>query len=524
MAFVTPLRWAVFVSIALFALRLQLAGHVGFGDAEALYICYGLHPQPAYLDHPGFVGQVARWLGAPSPLKTHLLTAVLATAVPWLGGLAARATGAPWSRAARTVLALALAPEMAVGLFGLTPDLLMATAWLGALTLALFALSRPPSSFAAFAATLGVGALVGIATLSKVSALLLALALAASLGFRALRPRLRTFAPWAAALLVLLLLAPVVLWEVQNGSPMLRHRLITTQSQAGLSFRNLGALLGGQLVYVSPVLLVASGFVAVDLYRRRAEDAASRLLWLCTVVPGVVLAALCLWSKVAEPHWLAPAYLPLAIHAARSERVGPKLAVASLVTGAALTLLTWLWVATELPPRLLGGLYQPKYDLANDLVAWGPGGRLLDDAVTRTALETHRLPVVVGPHWVVCAQAQAALGNRAPVGCNTPQRDDFDRWYPRSRWLDAPVVLLVYDSRFPLDPKLELPGRTVKSRSKVEVRRGGRVVRTIWVTRLDKTEGVGQLGADTWGRSPAVRTRSSSAEGSGFGVVSNVSP
>jgi hypothetical protein len=56
----SSVRWALLVSFALFGLRLQLAGHTGFGDAEALYICYALHPQPAYLDHPGFVDQVAR--------------------------------------------------------------------------------------------------------------------------------------------------------------------------------------------------------------------------------------------------------------------------------------------------------------------------------------------------------------------------------------------------------------------------------------------------------------------------------
>ncbi len=188
------------------------------------------------------------------------------------------------------------------------------------------------------------------------------------------------------------------------------------------------------------------------------------------------------------------------------------------------TLFAWLWVATALPPELLGGLYKPRYDLANDLVAWGPGGRLLDDAVARTVLDANRLPVVVGPHWIICAQAHAHLGARAPVGCNTPQRDDFDRWYPRSRWLQAPVVLFVHDSRFPVDAEHELPGRIVKSVSKVDVRRGGRVVRTIWVTRLDKSEDVGQLGAGAWGRSPAAFTKSSSAEGSGLGVVSSVSP
>ncbi len=82
------------VSVALFALRLVALTRVGFGDSEALYASYALHPQPAYLDHPGLIGAVARAIGggtSPSPERAHLVTSVLATLVPWVMMLAARA-------------------------------------------------------------------------------------------------------------------------------------------------------------------------------------------------------------------------------------------------------------------------------------------------------------------------------------------------------------------------------------------------------------------------------------------------
>ena len=62
------------------ALRLVAASRVGFGDSEALYASYALHPQPAYLDHPGLVGLLARAVGggtAPTPDRAHLFTAVI---------------------------------------------------------------------------------------------------------------------------------------------------------------------------------------------------------------------------------------------------------------------------------------------------------------------------------------------------------------------------------------------------------------------------------------------------------------
>src|SRR5580692_1146237 len=108
------------LSAVLLGVRLYAATRVGFGDSEALYASYALHPAPAYLDHPGLVGIVARALGggtAPSPLRAHLVTAVLATLVPWLMVLACRACGATWTRSLAAGLIVSVTPEIAVGLF-----------------------------------------------------------------------------------------------------------------------------------------------------------------------------------------------------------------------------------------------------------------------------------------------------------------------------------------------------------------------------------------------------------------------
>src|SRR5580692_10984811 len=126
-------------SAALLAARLYAAGHVGFGDAEALYASYALHPQPAYLDHPGLVGAVARLVGlgsSPSPLAAHVVTSLLATAFRWLVALACRAAGATWPRSLVAALVVAVTPEIAIGLFALTPDLLLALAWTATLACA----------------------------------------------------------------------------------------------------------------------------------------------------------------------------------------------------------------------------------------------------------------------------------------------------------------------------------------------------------------------------------------------------
>src|SRR5271170_2042573 len=97
------------VSAAMLVVRLVASTRVGFGDSEALYASYALHPQPAYLDHPGLIGVIARAIGeggAPSPIGAHRATSVAATLLPWVLVVAARAAGATWRAAGIAAIAL----------------------------------------------------------------------------------------------------------------------------------------------------------------------------------------------------------------------------------------------------------------------------------------------------------------------------------------------------------------------------------------------------------------------------------
>jgi hypothetical protein len=307
---------------------------------------------------------------------------------------------------------------------------------------------------------------------------------------------------------------------------MLQHRLISTQRAAGLSLRNVGAFVGGQLAYVTPPFLFGAGLLLWDLAKRRGEDAVSSLLFWSSALVALPLSVLCLWSRVAEPHWFAPAYLALAVHLGRAERVGRRLARVSVALGVLIVALAWTWIRTPLAPRLLGDAYRARYDLANDLFAWEPGGALVEVTLRELRQAQPGPFVVVGPHWIVCAQLHAHLGRRVAVGCNGPRRDDFDAWLPRERWASAPHVLYVHDSRFELSPEKELPHRTARLQRAVEIVRGGRVVRTIWVTHLELTAAAARAPGPQPGAaaSPAARMSSASSSGPGFGVVRSFSP
>jgi hypothetical protein len=255
----------------------------------------------------------------------------------------------------------------------------------------------------------------------------------------------------------------------------------------------LGKVLGGQIGYVSPLVLVLAILYGRDLVRTRNEDAVSRLLFLAFVIPVVPLLLFSLWSPRAEPHWLAPPLLSVAVHAARRGLVARggtaiasgRLVWAAAITAGALTALVHAWVLVPESARLVPKDADPRANIAAELYGWNNVVDAVRSQLTAEGDAKGDL-VVVGPHWTVCAQLQAGLERETKVGCLTEIPDDFDRWNPRADWKKARKVLFVSDSRFSAKPETLFPNRAVESRSSVSIFRGGVRIRTFTLTLLSR--------------------------------------
>jgi hypothetical protein len=471
------------LSAVLLAVRWYASTRVGFGDSEALYAAYAVHPQPAYLDHPGLIGVVARFIGggtAPSPPRAHAVTSVLATIVPWAMAVLCRATGASWRRSLTAALVVAVVPEMAVGLFAMTPDLLLALLWMGSLASAAVGLRSLAGSTRAAAAFAGAGLLAGAAAASKITGVLLLAALVVTYASPGARKHAKSLAPWAGLAAGLVVLVPILGFEARTGWPMLVHRLADTQRDSGFSLRNVGALIGGQLAYLSPVAAVLAVLAARAAWLGRG-DPVGTLLVASSALPAAILVPLALWSRVAEPHWIAPALLALGPAAARATP-GPsrRLVIAAIAVGAACVAAVHAWVLVPDAARLApSASYDEKIDIANELYGWPQVMSVVREEVAALATPGLESVAVVGPHWVICAQVEADLRGDVHVGCDTPIRDDFDAWWPRERWRKADAIVWVTDSRFGSTP--DLPLHALSTLRKVRIKRADRVVRTFVV-------------------------------------------
>jgi hypothetical protein len=247
------------------------------------------------------------------------------------------------------------------------------------------------------------------------------------------------------------------------------------------------------LLGVTPPFLVAGALVAADLLRRRDGSAVDRWLSYQLLLPLLPLAILAAFTS-AETDWLTPAYLALSLHVARMPSLRRSLAWTCTLTGFGVALLGWCWLRTGLPMtagQWLGG-YDPALDASNDYYAWAPEKQLLEEAVADAREQSGQSPIVIGPNWSVCAQAEVALAGRAHVGCDSIQPDDYDGWSSPVLWEAAQTLLFVTDSRFDAPPDA-FYGRDVVSVRRANVERFGQTVRTISVSRFDRQEGTAAL-------------------------------
>lgn len=226
-----------------------------------------------------------------------------------------------------------------IGSVTMTPDTPLLLFW----TATLWALGRLCSSGHG-SWWLAAGAAAGLALDSKYTAALLLPAVAAWTGaVPAMRPWLRRWQPWAAALLALLLFAPVLVWNADHDWVSFTKqggRAADWNPSRGLQF--VAELIAGQVGLATPLIaLLAGAGMALAVRRARERDPAWTLLAALTLLPGLVFLQHAFGDRV-QANWPAVLYPAAAIAAAGLTSRWLRLVWPGVALGLGLTLLVWV--------------------------------------------------------------------------------------------------------------------------------------------------------------------------------------
>ncbi len=444
-----PWRAALLLTLVVTLLHLLAAGRVPLSSDESHYALYGLHLDWSYFDHPPLAGWLQAlvlpfsqsefalrlWPIALSAATTLVLFAFARRLFPgeneWLAfwSVALYQSGLLFQ-----ALGLALLPETPLLLFALLAML----ALLNALDHGRLpddrhgwrkggARSRPygDKRRGSFSAWLLFGLCVGLAGLSKYTAVTLVLSAALFVVLQRRLDVLRTPGPWLAMALALLLIAPVLYWNATHDWLSFRYQLGHGFRPKDWDWTRVGISQLAQFFAYAPGVYVfglVALFAGLKEWRERGVQ-----LSLLLVLPVLLLFASGSGREESLPHWTALAWAGSAPLSARWLLAHwahqPVRAFSYFSGGYSLALILLLHVLFIFPSLPFPGKHHPLAPLAG----W-------PQAAERAALLhtdfLHENPqaVLLVPNWSLASRL-AWYARPLPVQVPDERFDQFDLWF-----------------------------------------------------------------------------------------------
>ena len=431
------LLWlAVFASAGL---HFFFASFLSLSTDEAHYALYAAHPDLSYFDHPPLVGwiqwplvtnEASDWALRLIPQALWLVSLVLA----WRLAEALRVAVPGWAAALEpgqagraAVWVTTLLPLLHVLAIGLLPDTLLMVLVLMILRvcLDLIAPAAIPLTTPNWRRWALLGLLLGLAGLSKYTAVLfgvgVGIALLLSLGWRVfLSPY-----PWLAALIGLVLVSPVFYWNASNDWISFAYQM--SHSRGG------NWQVQGVLVFAALQLIAFGPLVLVTLWRlvrgvKRIGEA--RVVWALGFVLWIPLLVTAFMAGGGRslPHWMAPVWVGVIALGAPTLAVAWKegsrrliVACTALQVGISSVMFAALFLV-----GLPGAGHMSDISKANpfaDLWGWPEVG----ERSGRLA-EQSQVDALTVPSWVMASRL-AWYARPWPVVVLDRRHDQFDIWF-----------------------------------------------------------------------------------------------
>ena len=429
----SPSSWTAICICIAALVHFALGFSIEFSVDEAHYALYAQHLAWSYFDHPPLVGWI-QW-----PLVTLTSSEGLIRLVPELlwaiscllvyqvtleihhfiqgrnSGYLTSALPSANSCGLMAVLAIIAAPMPHVLAIGLLPDTLLTPLSLGLMLMALRWLTQDRFTIGDWLVT---GLLLGLAGLSKYTAIFTALALLLVLICTRRKPWIGKVGFWLAILLALLLIGPVLYWNWANDWISFKYQIAHGSGGEWL-WRRLGAFLGLQIIVFGPLLIMGSYIFLKDCMHATKLSLLSLLGFF--FIPFIIFASLS--GGGGLPHWTTPAWFCLApfagIGLAKAWSTQHKTVIRVLfIFQIAICILGFGFV-------LSGGISSAliKSNPIADLYGWKIAGQK-----AAQLSQTNKADGIAVQNWTLGSRA-AWYAKPIPVFVLDERKDQFDLWF-----------------------------------------------------------------------------------------------
>lgn len=332
----------VLLLIAFFTtIRIAVAPTFGLGVDEAHYILYAVNLDLSYVDHPPLVG----WVHAPfyflfgaSELSVRLPAILLFALTSFLAYLFMMEISGSKKISLSAVLAL-----NSSFLFNALALMLLPESLLLALIFPLIWTIRNMEQTGDLRSFVSLGLILGLFGLAKYTSIILVPSIFVYLAFRKRWDLIFSAYAVAAAAIALLLIFPVLYWNLQNDYISFRYQWSHVMGPSQLRLLSFLSSVGAQAGAFSPLLF---GIALYGFYKGfRSQD---ERIWLSILFGGAVLAVSLYVSlyDLSLPHWASLFYLlfiPIGVYELGIDGSARKRNVLRLCVGASLAITLFLY-------------------------------------------------------------------------------------------------------------------------------------------------------------------------------------
>lgn len=427
----TPFQATVLLVIATTLMRLVAAGSTELTTDEAHYALFGLHLDWSYFDHPSLIG----WLqaivlqfsdtdlalrimpillfSAASMMLYRVSLALFPNETPWLGFVSVALVQ---SGVMLQLIGLAMLPDGPLLLLGL---------------LVVLSLNRVLSG-GRLRDWLWLGLWLGLAGLSKYTAVSLIITVLLSLHFSRQWRQLLSPGPWLALIIGFVVITPVLYWNYMHDWISFLYQIHHGIGKLSWELKRVLISQAGQLLVYGPGIyifgMIAAAAGVNELRKSGMQGERGVMLCLVSALPLLLLFGWNSGYEMTLPHWTSFGWVALSPLAARwiirswhkrwvRASVRSSLVYAVLFIGVIFSQLISPWLP-----------FPENKNFLRDLYGWGQAAHKAEQLRAEIAHTAGTEPLIFTQNWTLASRL-SWYARPTPVQVLDTKYNQFDIWF-----------------------------------------------------------------------------------------------